>query len=40
MDDALFQVLSTETMMEQITTITVILQLALGGIGAIALLVG
>lgn len=38
-DDALFQVISTETMMEQITTISNMLQLALGGIGAIALLV-
>lgn len=39
MDDALFQVMSTDTMMEQITTITIMLQLALGGIWAIALLV-
>lgn len=40
MDDALFQVMSTQTMMEQITTITTILQLALGWIWAIALMVG
>lgn len=39
MDDALFQVMSTETMMEQITNITNILQLALWGIWAISLLV-
>lgn len=40
MDDALFQVFSTETMLEQINTISSLLQLALLGIGAIALLVG
>nr|MDD3720004.1 ABC transporter permease [Candidatus Gracilibacteria bacterium] len=40
MDDALFQVISTETMMEQVSNITNILQLALGGIGAISLIVG
>ena len=39
MDDALFQVMSTETMMEQITNIASMLQLALWWIGAIALLV-
>jgi hypothetical protein len=32
MDDALFQVMSTETMMEQILTITNMLQAALLGI--------
>ncbi|MDD2871151.1 MAG: ABC transporter permease [Candidatus Gracilibacteria bacterium] len=40
MEDALFQVISTETMKEQISNITNMLQLALGGIGAISLLVG
>jgi putative ABC transport system permease protein len=40
MDDALFQVMSTETMMEQITNISSMLQLALWWIGAISLLVG
>jgi len=39
MDDALFQVFSTETMMEQIQNISTMLQFALAGIGAIALLV-
>lgn len=39
MDDALFQVMSTETMLEQVTNITNILQLALGWIWAISLLV-
>ncbi len=39
MDDALFQVLSTEVMMEQILTVTGMLQLALWGIWAISLLV-
>ena len=39
MDDALFQVISTETMMEQISNITNMLQLALWGIWAISLLV-
>jgi putative ABC transport system permease protein len=39
MDDALFQVISTETMMEQISNITNMLQLALWWIWAISLLV-
>lgn len=39
MDDALFQVISTETMMEQITSISSMLQLALAGIWWISLLV-
>lgn len=39
MDDALFQVISTETMMEQISNITNMLQLALWGIWAISLVV-
>ena len=39
-DDALFQVYSTETMMEQINSISLMLQLALLGIWGIALLVG
>ena len=39
MDDALFQVMSTETMMEQITSVTNMLQAALLGIWAISLLV-
>lgn len=39
MDDALFQVISTETMMKQIANITNMLQLALWGIWAVSLLV-
>ncbi len=39
MDDALFQVISKETMMEQMNNVSSMLQLALWGIGAIALLV-
>lgn len=39
MDDALFQVMSTETMMEQITSVTSMLQAALLGIWAVSLLV-
>jgi len=40
MDDALFQVWSTETMVAQINNISAMLQFALAGIGAVALLVG
>jgi len=40
MDDALFQVLSTETIVEQIQSVSDMLRLALLGIGGIALLVG
>lgn len=39
-DDAQFQVISTQTFIEQFNTITSLLQLALWGIGGIALLVG
>lgn len=39
MDDALFQVLSTESFLEQVQNVSNILNLALWGIGAIALLV-
>lgn len=39
MSDALFQVISTETMMEQVSNVTNMLQLALLGIWAISLLV-
>lgn len=40
MDDALFQVISTETMVQQIQNVSSLLQMALAGIGGVALLVG
>lgn len=40
MDEALFQVIGTETIIESANTISDLLELALLGIGAIALIVG